>query len=106
MIGYVAGLCKGKSKFVGKFEHCYTFNERVGELLLVDPLAFGSQAEVDEAPYFCFIPRYTIHNWAFECNLFAFIVPVYLSFVVPYVSLSVLCLRFIFRWGFVVGSAG
>ena len=38
IIGDVAGLCKGKSEFVGKFEHCYPFNVRMGESLLVDPL--------------------------------------------------------------------
>ena len=71
---------------------------------MLDPLAFGSQAAVDEAPDFqvCLVPGDTVYYGSFEYDRFALVFAVYLSFVVSQVSLSLsLCVGLVSRslWG-------
>ena len=42
IISYITWLSEGEGKFVCKLEHCYTFDVRMGESMLVDPLALRS----------------------------------------------------------------
>ena len=108
VISDVAGLCECEGKFVGEFKHCDPFYLRVGESLLVDSLSLGSEAEINETSDFqvCLVPGYVVNEWASECDLFALILPVRFTFIVTYVSFSVLCLSFVFYCGFVCWLCG